>query len=812
MIALALLAQAAVITQDDAAIIVTAQRRDQPLLQVPASVSSVSATQLGRLRIQTLEDLAPYTPGFFADALPSRSPDLVLRGISTDVPEVTAEPRVSVFQDGVSFSRKMQSVFELYDLKRIEVVRGPQSTLFGRAALIGAINILRNPADPSAFAASAEAEIGSYSHRRIDAMINMPAGERAALRLAGRIRRDEGYTANLLDGDRLDGQRSAAGRASLHLEPGEAVTADIILSHEHDRYGGQAVHSTVFQPTDPATGLALGRVNRDGAVTLRATDGFAGGRALGGARNLSDATILIGADLGALTLSSISGYVRLASRDAIDVDAVALSLITSGDRSRGDQASEELRLRYDDGGRIGATLGASYFYENQRKAVPLSLDERELLGLLTGVIDRSTPQLRAESFYQSPAVVAGQLQGLARSYGVTLPSSQALAIASNMGVEPESYRRGSRVHSFDGYGDLSFRPADRIEIQAGARLSFDDKTSSFAAQATRRSILASFLGAMSQPAASRSALLALLAQPDAATRAPSASYPLPLIGLFTQATATADGDDGRLKDHGLSWRLTARYALGDHGSAYAVYSRGRRPEILSATSPTRPGGAAQFTGLAGETVDSFELGYRFARPGLLFSAAAYDYRYRHFQTQIQQGIIFIDTDAGRASTYGVEMEGRWTPTGHVELFGAYGYTHARFGTGLYEGNHFRLTPDHSLSLGARWSTALWGGEASVMPVYRWRSRLFFDDSNGNPALLTGIFVTPPAFPGSQGPVGLVDLNGAYRHGATAVALRVHNLFDRRYLRDGGGDALYIGLPSTRPGAPRTMAVSVSHAF
>lgn len=797
-------------------VIVTAQRREQAMLDVPISLTAMPASRLDELHIEALADMAVFTPGFFATGQPSRSPNLVIRGISTDVPEVTAEPRVSVFLDGVSFSRKQASVFELFDLERVEVLRGPQSTLFGRNALIGAVNIVSNKPDAAGVDAAAELEAGSYGLRRFDGMVNAPLGDGSAVRLATRLKETDGYIENLAAGPDFEAGRSASVRGSLRLEPAPGWTVDLVVNHAEDSFTGLPTKSIVFYPSDPASGARLGGLSPWGGVVLGANPGYDGGRELGGERRLTSAAALVSGDLGEhWRLSAITGWTRLRTDEVADLDGTALTIATAGDDTRGEQFSQEVRLDRDGGGNWSWSLGAGYFREDQRRDVPIAFDERLLLALLTGVLDRGDPDLRPQAYYTNQTLAAAQLQGVAAASGATLSFPQAFAIAGNMnGGHEESYARTSLNEAFDLFAEARWRATPRLELQAGLRFNAEDKTSGFAAAATDRSILAGVLAAVRLPAPSRDAFLALLAAPGASGVPTGPAYPLPMFGLFSQATATTGGDERSMRDEGVSWRLTARYALDDASSLFAVYARGRRPAVLSVSAPDAPGGPSNFTELSPETVDSVELGYRVVRDGLQFTVSGYGYSYRHFQTQVQVGSQFIDTDAGEAETWGVEAEGRWTAVEGLELFGAYAFTHARFGAGLYEGNTFRLTPEHTLTLGARFSRPAGGGEFSVVPIYSWRSRVYFDDANGDPALLSGVFLQPPPFPASQDAVGLLGVRARWERddGRWALELRGDNLTDERYLRDGGGDALYIGLPTTLAGAPRTLSAGVSFRY
>ncbi|WP_260582075.1 TonB-dependent receptor domain-containing protein [Sphingopyxis sp. PET50] len=317
--------------------------------------------------------------------------------------------------------------------------------------------------------------------------------------------------------------------------------------------------------------------------------------------------------------------------------------------------------------------------------------------------------------------------------------AQAQAIAANL--KPghlETSTNESRTRAIDLYGDATFHVTDRFEIGGGLRYSHDSKRSRYtAAVLNGRSILGGFIGALSQPAAVRTALLQALAVPGAATIPPSAVYPVPLFGLGAQPTdGNGSIEEATLKSDGFSWRVTARYAPTGDSSLYATYARGRRPEILAPQGPGAPFGPVRFNILPDETVDSYEVGFKTALADrtLFVDGAAFLYDYSDFQTTVQQGTQFVVTNAGKARGYGFEGQVRWVPSDAVTLFGSYAYNHSRFRTGARDGNHFRLSPDHSAAIGAIAGVPLGDGRITFTPSATYQSKIFFDDDNDRPDL------------------------------------------------------------------------------
>ena len=126
----------------DDRIVVTAQFREQVSAAVPIAVTSYDQDFLDDLGIEKLDQLSTFVPGLQIQEQSVNNPGLVIRGITSDSGSAVIEPRVSVFQNGVSISRSRGSYVPLFDLERIEVMKGPQSTLFGRSAQIGAVHMI----------------------------------------------------------------------------------------------------------------------------------------------------------------------------------------------------------------------------------------------------------------------------------------------------------------------------------------------------------------------------------------------------------------------------------------------------------------------------------------------------------------------------------------------------------------------------------------------------------------------------------------------------------------------------------------------
>lgn len=822
-------------------VVVTAQKREQALIDVPIALTAYDARGLERRGVQTLDQLALFTPGFEVQQQSPNNPGFVMRGVTSSALESAFEPRVSIFQDGVSISKGEGSYVELFDVERVEVAKGPQSTLFGRGALVGALNIIQNKARPGAADAKLVVEAGDYSARRAEAMINAPVGETLAVRLAAVRRQRDGYVSNLRGGEDYQSVDTTALRGALAFAGKGSRRLDLIVNYQRDRPTGTAFKSLVIDQTDPVSGAFLADRRDPDGIAQGAGQSFQDGQDLNIDRAVWGATLLARWPLAnSITLSSISAFRHFQSSESNDPDGLSLPLLTAMNEGKAKQWSQELRINFDPGGRLTAFAGASAFGYEGHHQTPLQIDERLAVAALTrqlngAAVGAGLPATRTapSALFENKGFVAALMQGLVAGASdnrttavfdpaIVLTPAQALAIASNLRSDHrETSVDTSVLSSFDLFADGTLALTPRFEVSAGLRYTRDKRKSGYSAFVTGgRSVAGGAIGA-AQLASSGSptavaqakALLAALQSP-AAQQVPVSI--LPLFGFSFQPTAGNGAFySDSLDDDGLTWRLAARYALDDRTNLYATYARGRRPRTLAARGPSAPFGPPQFGAQSAETVDSIELGAKFRRPerGLRGSAAVYGYGYKNFETVDRDGVRLITTNRGSARAYGVELEGEWSPTSYVDIFATYSFNHARFTNGAFDGNHLRQSPDHSASLGAavRWPAP--GGVLELRPTFTWQSKMFFDDNNDRPDLQQppAALVADAAVDEFQNAYGLLNLTLTYTPTGRSLALELFatNLTNERYIIDAGNTGDILGLPTFVVGPPRMGGVRVT---
>jgi outer membrane receptor protein involved in Fe transport len=214
------------------ALIVTAQKREEDIQDVPIAMSAFSQEDLTRSQIAGGPDLMTQVPNMTFTKTNFSSYSIQIRGIGTQAISATTDPAVAVAFNNTPFVRNRFFEQEFYDLQRIEVLRGPQGTLYGRNATAGVVNILS--AKPKfVFEAKASGDLGNYANQRLEGMVNIPLVEDAvAIRLAGAWTKRDGYVTNGITGSPIDGRDLWSTRVSLRIAPSDA-RFDVNLLWEH---------------------------------------------------------------------------------------------------------------------------------------------------------------------------------------------------------------------------------------------------------------------------------------------------------------------------------------------------------------------------------------------------------------------------------------------------------------------------------------------------------------------------------------------------------------------------------------------------
>lgn len=330
-------------------IVVTAQRRNERLQDVPIAVAAMSGTELQARGINSTEALAAVVPGLTVTTA-GPSGKLFIRGIGADAGDPANEPSVATYVDGVYVAAPSATIFEFSSVEQVEVLKGPQGTLFGRNATGGVV--LVKTKDPS-FTPGGSVELGyaNYDTFTASAYLTAPITDKVAFNIAGQVRdQGDGFGRNLVRGDKTYIRDDLSIRAKLLFEPSEDT--HILLAGDYDRMN---TSGNDYQGPQGSIGL-------DGQlIDLAPYDTINGAVSRTNIRNYGG-SLTVEHDFGGAALKSISAYRRVRGpENDSDLDKspapIALSDLVIMQRAY----SQELHLASTGNGPFKWLLGAYYF-------------------------------------------------------------------------------------------------------------------------------------------------------------------------------------------------------------------------------------------------------------------------------------------------------------------------------------------------------------------------------------------------------------------------------------------------------------------
>lgn len=335
-------------------IIVTARKREERAIDVPASINVFSGSTLAATGVTSLVDLQFQTPGLKI-AQGGGGTRVSLRGVGTNIS--SGSPSVAVHVDGIYVPRPRFALAEMFDIGRVEVLKGPEGTLYGRNATGGAINIVTE-GPGSELGGDGYVGYGSRDLLTAQAGVSLPFDERGGIRISAAYANDDGYTRNLnAIGGEVDDRNYRAIRVKGAYDLSETLSASFTVQYVDDEgtvsFGNSNnPGSPVYASFPPEQRESVRRINVD---TPPASDQE--GLLLSGTVNF---------DLGGVTLKSLTGYIDYKSRSRVDVDGSGGFIAFSDTDSRSKFFSQEFQLSGGNGDALSWTAGLYYSKEKSR--------------------------------------------------------------------------------------------------------------------------------------------------------------------------------------------------------------------------------------------------------------------------------------------------------------------------------------------------------------------------------------------------------------------------------------------------------------
>ena len=342
-------------------IVVTAQRRAENLQDVTVAITALGADSIEKFGITDVLDIAQITPGVTMTEFNVGEPQTYIRGVGSQTDSAASESSVTIAMDEVSIGRGGASPIAILDAQRVEVLRGPQGTLYGRNASAGVIAFYSNrPRDR--FEASLEASYGSFDTYGAKGVINAPVADGIAVRAAGQYSNSDGFARNIATGEKLQGGERYGGRIQMQAELGR-LTVLLGADYAKDDLSGDSRFGVASRAAVPAILAAMNAAQADrdnvwqsegipGTYQRRRNYGFLG---------------RLDYDAGFATLSSLTAYrnnlVNLRA-DYGGIEAPFPFLTENRVRDASHQFSQELRLSSPDTSEI-KWVGGLFYYEDR---------------------------------------------------------------------------------------------------------------------------------------------------------------------------------------------------------------------------------------------------------------------------------------------------------------------------------------------------------------------------------------------------------------------------------------------------------------
>lgn len=684
-------------------IVVTARKRAESAQSVPLAISAFSGESIEARGVQKIDALASFTPNMTFQNNPSfggagSSAAIYIRGIGQKEFLPTTEPGVGVYVDGVYVARSVGALLDLVDIERVEILRGPQGTLFGRNTIGGAISITtRRPDDtPSG---SIQATTGRYSRIDVKAVANLPLSDKLFSKISFATFNRDGYVRHLVDGRDLGDVRTLTGRIDLRWLASDTFEVNLSLEGTRDLSNGPAFvlsdvtyQSKIFNPSNlpmlppgsPATPgfyvlnppfdaptdnftllnnyfaallggqpcLGFGPYSPQGSAPACFSDRFLvghnsdAGTAQQYSRNdLWGAQAVLDWDLGPVQLKSITAYREVNGDYARDGDHSPLTILHLADTLKQSQFSQEFQLLGTTASdRLKYVMGLYYFNEKGNNI-------------------------------------------------------------NSLDFTPVTFRSGGRfsTESYAAFGQATWSASPTIDVTLGLRYTEDKKW---------------FLPDQ----------LILVDKTGGALIAASPNTPQARILPFSTVRRT---EDSFTPSANVSWKVA------DDAMIYASYSRGfKSGGFVQRVFPAQ----AAVPQFGAEKAEAYELGFKsqvFDRR-LTLNGAAFLTRYSNLQVQVFTGIAPVTKNAASAEIRGFELESKFAPGDGWFIESSVGYIDPNFtnvdpaATEITLASKFERVSNWTISASLSKAIELAnGGDVSARLDWSYRSAAYMDALNSS---------------------------------------------------------------------------------
>jgi len=751
-------------------IIVTANKREQRLNDVGQTISVLGSSALKEQQITSMADIAQSVPGLSFTSSQTGTPVYTLRGVGFNDSSLAAYPTVSVYIDQAPLQFGVLAKHSAFDLERIEVLKGPQGTLFGQNSTGGAINYI---AAKPAFAPSAGIDItyGRFNQANIEAYVSGPITDTLRARIAGRVESRDGWQKSLTrpDGpDRTNGKvENYMGRLLVDFEPSDVLSFQLNVNGWKEKSdpvapqytgltqqlpeGFPALLATPFTPDDPrAADWTPGLIFADNSMW--------------------QATLRADLELGGnIVLTSLSAYTDYDQRQGQDTDGVPFDTLDNPmDKGGIDSFFQELRLSNGSAPGVRWVLGANLEHTDidQERTVRYFSTSTQLAFNSLGYRIRSAADLNSQK---------------KRNYAV--------------------------------FGNVEFDATSRLTLKAGAR--YTKAKAETLSCSLERSGTQDDTGAF---------IFDIVVGGIAGEYQPGLCYAVNDLGEVNNGVQPGTPGEfaGTLDEDNLSWRVGADYKLRPDFLLYANVSKGYKAGSFPVLSPST---FSQYLPVRQESILAYEAGIKVSLldRALQLNAAGFYYDYSDKQLMAKErtpiyGILNRLQNIPKSSIKGFELEATARPTGGLVVSGAFTWLDATIdeyvginGAGLegdFSGARIPFTPKYQVSMKADYTFAVSDGLDAYMGAG-------IDFRSGTTAVIGGDENPPGAQPEGKplyriDDYALVDLRAGIRSpDGWRVGVFGKNIFNTYYWTN---VAQAVDVVARYPGMGATYGIQLGYDF
>jgi len=755
---------------------VTATKRPQTLQEVPVAVSVANAETLDRARILDILDLQSIVPSLRVPQFQgSNQVNFVIRGFGNGANNAGIEPSVGVFIDGVYRSRSAAQIADLPNIQRVEVLRGPQSTLFGKNASAGVISVVTSKPE---FEQNGNLEVGAGNYGGVNTKgyFTGPISDTVAFSVGGSFNTRDGYTDNLALGTEINDRDRWSATSQLLIKPSDTMSFKFAIDYSEIDEICCSVANLVSGPTAGLITLLGGALDNEKPFSYDVFQNNDPNQQIenGGMSLHSDFTF------DNFSVTSITAYRDLDFRNVNDdVDYSSADLIAP--QSLGRQSiktfTQEVRISSDGDGPLQWLAGLYYFDEDIKTQGGISF-----ASAFRGYVDFA-------------AGGPGTLDNIEAAFG--LPNGTFYQVGT--GVQ-ENATQDNQAYSL--FGTIDYDLTDSIVLTLGLNYTNDEKDVS--------------LTQINTDAFSQTVLPPTLA-------GLAAFQFLPGLVAFPNTAENGQSDDSNTdvtlriaSDWGDYMNVYASYATGFKATSWNL-SRDSRPTVgerdaLAAARTTLPNNLTTGTRLAGpEKAKVFEIGLKGQFDKVSFSLAIFDQTVDDFQFNAFTGAAFTLSNAGKTSVKGIEIESTFYPTDNLVLTFAGTFMDPEYDSfplsafGDLSGQEVSGIAEISLSVSGTWSWQVGEYEGYIRGDYQYESETqILDDPTATAALaLVG---------NSTREIGTLNASVGVTRGNYDITLWGRNLNNDEYLVSAFPSVAQPGSFSGYPNPPRTYGLTLRARF